>query len=59
MLFFPMLDIEPGDITCIYSTMMNVSEHAARNNVTHILSFDQPLWLKALMIHDLEAFISK
>jgi len=52
MLFLPMLDIEPGDITCIYSTMMYVSEHAARNNVTPILTFDQPLWLKALMIQE-------
>ena len=35
ILFLPMLDIEPGDITCIYSTMMYVSEHAARK-MSHI-----------------------
>ena len=50
MLFLPMLDIERGDITCIYSTMMYVSEHAARYNATPVLTFDQPLWLTALMI---------
>ena len=50
MVFLSMLDIEPGDIACIYSTMMYVGEHAARNNVTHILNFNQPLWVKALMI---------
>ncbi len=52
MLFLPMLDMAPGDTTCLYSTMMYVVEHAARYNVTPILTFDQPLWLKALTIQE-------
>ena len=36
------------DITCIYSTMMYVSEHVARNNVTHSLTLTSHYgsWLK-------------
>jgi hypothetical protein len=47
MLFLLMLDIEPGDITCIYSTMMYVSEHVAHYNAAPGLTFHQPLWFKA------------
>ncbi len=31
-----LLDMAPGDTTCIYSTMMYVVEHAAQYNVTPI-----------------------
>ena len=50
VLFLPMLDINPGDTTCVFSTMMYVCRHAQRYGVTPILTFDQPLWLKAFTI---------
>ena len=50
LMSMPMIDMKPSDSTCMYSTLMFVSEHAKRHNVTPIITFDQPLWWKALMI---------
>ena len=50
VMFLPMLNMNPSDITCVYSTLMYVQDHAHRYNVTPIITFDQPLWWKALMI---------
>ena len=50
IMFMPMIDMNPSDSTCIYSTLMFVSEHVRRHEVTPIITFDQPLWWKALMI---------
>ncbi|MES9884095.1 MAG: hypothetical protein ABW185_24890, partial [Sedimenticola sp.] len=48
--FLPMIDMNPSDMTCIYSTMLYISSHARRYGVTPILTFDQPLLWKALTI---------
>lgn len=48
--FLPMIDMSSSDPTCIFSTLKFASEHARRHNVTPIVTFDQPLWWKALMI---------
>ena len=45
-----MIDLDPSDKTCIYSTLLFVSEQAKRYHVTPVITFDQPLWLEALMI---------
>jgi len=45
-----MIDMSSSDPTCIFSTLKFVSEHAQQHNVTPIITFDQPLWWKALMI---------
>ena len=50
----PMIDMNPSDTTCIFSTLKFVSEHARRHNATPIITFDQPLWWKALLIIDAE-----
>ena len=50
IMFLPMIDLDPSDKTCIYSTLLLVSEQAKRYHVTPVITFDQPLWLKALMI---------
>ena len=50
VMFLPMIDTNPSDMTCVYSTLKYVSEHAHRHDVTPIITFDQPLWWKALMI---------
>ena len=45
-----MIDMNPSDVTCIFSTLKFVSEHARRHDATPIITFDQPLWWKALLI---------
>jgi len=50
VMFLPMIDLDPTDMTCIYSTLIFVSEQAKRYHITPILTFDQPLWWKALTI---------
>jgi hypothetical protein len=42
--------MDPSNETCIYSTLKFVSEQAKRYNATPIVTFDQPLWWKALTI---------
>ena len=48
--FMPMIDLNPGDLSCIYSTLRFVASQARKYNVTPVLTFDQPLYLKALSI---------
>ncbi len=50
--YLPMIDINPSDFSCVYSTLSYVSSHAKRHNVTLIVTFDQPLWWKALQIRE-------
>ena len=50
VMFFPLIDMNPSDMTCVYSTQKYIREHARRHSVTPIITFDQPLWWKALMI---------
>ena len=45
-----MIDMNPSDVTCVYSTLKYIREHARRHDVTPIITFDQPLWWKAQMI---------
>ena len=56
--FLPIVDMNPSDTTCIYSTLKFLAEHARRHNATPIVTFDQPLWWKALMIIDTEPVYS-
>ena len=49
--FLPMIDLDPGDPTCIYSTLLFVERQALKLNIeTACITFDQPLWLKAMEI---------
>ena len=49
--FLPILDMDPNDPTCIYSDLLFISKQAEFLNIeTHVITFDQPLWLKALDI---------
>ncbi|KAJ8393310.1 hypothetical protein AAFF_G00062110 [Aldrovandia affinis] len=49
-----MIDMSPSDATCIYSTLKFLCEHAHRHNAIPIITFDQPLWWKALLIIEAE-----
>ena len=50
VMFLPMIDLDPSDPSCIYTTMKFVSSQARRYDATPILTFDQPLYWKALTI---------
>lgn len=50
VIFLPMIDMDPNDMNCIYSTLMFVSSHASKYNSTPVITFDQPLWWKAHII---------
>ena len=52
--FLPMIDWDPTDMSCIFSTLSYVCEQARAYNVTPVITFDQPLWWKASMIIDSE-----
>lgn len=47
----PLIDLNPGDESCIYSTLLYVCEKARQHCVrTPCITFDQPLWVKAVDI---------
>ena len=47
----PILDLNPSNETCIYSTLLFVQEQAKQlNNLTPCVTFDQPLYIKAVDI---------
>lgn len=48
--FMPMIDMSPRDLTCINSTLHFVCDQSRRYNVTPVLTFDQPLFQKAMNI---------
>ena len=44
----PIIDLDSSNMSCIYSTVNFVIDQAKRLNIeTPVLTFDQPLWLKA------------
>ena len=46
--FFPILDMNPSDFTCIYSVLLFIIDQAkVLNIVTPVVTFDQPQWLNA------------
>ena len=50
VLMLPILDLNPNDKTCIYSVLLFVIEQSKKLGVTAPITFDQPLWIKALEI---------
>ena len=50
VMFLPIIDLNPSDMNCIYSTLRYISTHARRHNVVPIVTLDQPLWLKEVII---------
>ncbi|CAC5372581.1 unnamed protein product [Mytilus coruscus] len=48
--FLPMIDLNPSDLSCIYSTLKFICKKAHRYQKPPIVTFDQPLYWKALCI---------
>ena len=49
-----MIDMDPTNESCIYSTLQFVADQAKKYGVTPVLTLDQPLWMKAQHILDAE-----
>jgi len=45
--FLPMIDMYPGDQTCILSTLTYICSLAERHTISPVITFDQPLFFKA------------
>lgn len=56
--FLPMIDMDPTDMTCIYSTLLFVADESRKHSTSPILTFDQPLWFKAKTIISSEPALS-
>jgi hypothetical protein len=54
VIFLPMIDLEPSNMTCIFSTLTYVCEQANRYHVAPVITFDQPLFWKAMTIIEIE-----
>ena len=52
--FLPMINHNPSDISCVYSTLKHAKERAGRARKTLVITFDQPLYWKAKSIVDAE-----
>ena len=50
VMFLPIIDLNPSDMNCVYYTLRYISTHFRRHNIAPIVTFDQPLWLKAVII---------
>ncbi|XP_065911780.1 uncharacterized protein [Dysidea avara] len=49
VLLLPIIDLSPSDDNCMYSTLIYIEDQAERLNIpTPCVTFDQPLWLKAV-----------
>lgn len=54
VMFLPMMDMNPSDVTCILATLHFICAHAKKYNVTPVVTSDQPLWWKANLIVQIE-----
>jgi hypothetical protein len=50
LFFLPIINMEPTDMTCINSTLLHVIKLSEQYKVTPVLTFDFPLYWKALTI---------
>ena len=51
ILFLPIIDLKSSDESCIYSTLKFIQSQASRLNIEPpCITFDQPLWIKAVKI---------
>ena len=48
LMLFPMIDFDTSYPSCIYTIMQFVTSQAKQYDATSILTFDQPLYWKAL-----------
>ena len=52
ILFLPIIDLDPGNMSCILSTLTYICDQAKCYCVDPVITFDQPLFWKAKVIFD-------
>jgi len=45
-----MIDMDPNDMSCVFTTLQYISSHAYKYKQTAVVTFDQPLYWKAVTI---------
>jgi len=45
-----MIDMDPGNMSCVQSTPLFIYHYVSRYKVTPIITFDHPHWWKALQV---------
>ena len=48
--FAPFIDLDPNNMSTVLTALMFVSDQCKKHKVEPVVTFDQPLWLKAMMI---------
>lgn len=48
--FLSMINMKSTDMNCIYATLLFIENHARKHGATAIVTFDQPLFHKALQL---------
>ena len=48
--FLPIIDMNPSDLSCVYSTLKYINSEARKYGKVPIVTFDQPLYWKSIMI---------
>lgn len=50
VIFLPMIDMDPSDLSCVYSTLKFACKLGNEHGFVPVITFDQPLWWKATLI---------
>ena len=48
--FLPLIDLQPSHVDCIYSTLVFVKQECKKMDCYPVLTFDQPLYIKAMSL---------
>ena len=48
--FFVLIDLDPNNMSTVFTSLMFVSDQCKKYKLELVATFDQPLWLKAMMI---------
>ena len=54
IVFLPMIDYNPSDLSCVYTTLRFISDKARQHGMVPVVTFDQPLYMKAVNIINAE-----
>ena len=48
--FLPLIDLQPSNIDCVYSTLVFIKEECKKIDCYPVVTFDQPLYIKAMSL---------
>lgn len=57
VVFLPFINMNPSDSSTIYTTLCFMQDMCERENTKCVVTFDQPLWLKAMMVKNLYSYL--